>query len=529
MRVWVVVDTKLSLYLMKSGIDSFETVLRGQYLTGDDAFQELSLVRQLAYECKAFVQQNKMKSPKWVDFIDGYFEVGGNLQNSSNSFVLLLKIEERIFAATFGHGYNVIDRTQIEQGFGLRVTLNEISSDHIETLDTRNIDLVTKQRRTHLNIGSPVSAFGLNENIDWVRFVSGKPVSKEYARKLSGSDSLSITCNTAIEHLGSLCETLLEKFQSQTYKEHFGFIDYLKPLQRHHDLVEVLNNKLKDLLETRVLDRITAAHPEIPESSIVNYKIFSGRKKLEIEEISLEQIYVFMDTYPDLDDYLSKTFIVGIDSEGDQKTPKFRLKDYLVCEISDGSATYILSLGEWFLVDDNYVQTVKQRVGEIQDITEEITPIPIRDGETEGNYNERLGAAKQWLVLDKRLFNFGGGDKFEISDLLTPTGQFLCVKKMSSSATLSHLFAQGSVSAKLLRSEPNVAKFVREQHEQRWPQLDYVSTYNPMFVYVIPTKKSGPLSECLFFFSLINLLDHVQTIRAFGYQVALCKVSYETV
>ena len=46
------------------------------------------------------------------------------------------------------------------------------------------------------------------------------------------------------------------------------------------------------------------------------------------------------------------------------------------------------------------------------------------------------------------------------------------------------------------------------------------------FVFVIPTEKAGPLPQCMFFFSLMNLLDHSQVIRRTGFNVALCKVDY---
>lgn len=200
----------------------------------------------------------------------------------------------------------------------------------------------------------------------------------------------------------------------------------------------------------------------------------------------------------------------------------------MVCELTQGTETYILSLGEWFFVNNDYVQAVKDRVRNIPDVTEELGILPIHEGETEGDYNERLGIAKDWQLLDKKLFNFSGTSKFEIADLLTPNAKYLCVKKMSSSATLSHLFAQGSVSAKLLRSVPDVAERARKLYTEKWPESDDSALHNPTFVYVIPTKKEGTLSECLFFFSLINLIDHLDTIKAAGYGVARCKVAYQS-
>ncbi len=40
------------------------------------------------------------------------------------------------------------------------------------------------------------------------------------------------------------------------------------------------------------------------------------------------------------------------------------------------------------------------------------------------------------------------------------------------------------------------------------------------FVYAIPTDKQGPLSSCMFFFSLVNLLEHAQAITRVGFRLA---------
>jgi uncharacterized protein (TIGR04141 family) len=131
---------------------------------------------------------------------------------------------------------------------------------------------------------------------------------------------------------------------------------------------------------------------------------------------------------------------------------------------------------------------------QIPDLTDKLRLIPIRIGEKEGEYNERLGKYADWLVLDKKLFNFGAYDRFEISDLLTQEKQFLCVKKMTSSATLSHLFAQGSVSAKLLRTVPEVEAKIKELYETKWIGTRYEDKGSPLFIYVNQQTKQEELA-----------------------------------
>jgi hypothetical protein len=48
-------------------------------------------------------------------------------------------------------------------------------------------------------------------------------------------------------------------------------------------------------------------------------------------------------------------------------------------------------------------------------------------------------------------------------------------------------------------------------------------------VYAIATRKAQPLSEGMFFFSLVNLMNHAATVRMTGCRVAVCKIEYDNV
>lgn len=520
---------RLSIYLFNDGVKSYKDVIRTKCLQGDNAYIEIKPKNKLPYNCKAYIQTNKGKAPKWCDFIEGFFDVRSlELENQSSSFILLIKVSERMFAATFGHGHSAIDRTKLEPNFGLKVTLNSINPNQIDTMDTRNIDLVTKQRRTHVNVGSSVSQFEVNEMMDWVRFVSGKPSEQSFARKMAGADSLSITRDEKIERLGTLCEELLKSFGASEYKKQFGFIDYLRMLSKSDSLVLGLEDNLKKLIKNRETEQITVAHPDIPDNSVVEYIISSGTKRVETDEITLDSVYELLDQLPAEVDPVNKVIIYGVDDLGTMKTARYSLKDFLVCEIIKSGNTYIHSLGQWFNIDAGYVDEVRQRVRAIPDLTGELCFPSIKHGENEGCYNTRIAKDKGWLLLDKAMFTFGkANDKIEAADILSPDREFICVKKMASSATLSHLFAQGSVSAKLLRSVPEYEAELSKRYIDYWPQKRFDEAGIPTFVYTIPTEKKKPIAECMFFFSLINLIDHVRAIRNSGYKVALCKVEYD--
>lgn len=521
---------KLTIHLFRDDVKSFDELIQTKYLDGDDAYGELSPSTPLPFECRAFVQSNRTKEPRWIDFLSTHFAIDDlGLHTASSSFVILLKAKERIFAVTFGYAFNALSRGKLEPRFGLRVALNSLDDSQLRTVDTRNIDLVTRQQRTQLNVGSRVTEFGLNPDVDWIRYVAGKSGLSELGKSVSGSESLGITCDCTLDQLGQKCAELLDVFLREDYKTKFPFVDHFQPLPKDDPLLPSLEEEVTKRLNERSHDHIAIAHPELYDSDRLSFhKVAYKKVRDQFEEITLDEIYGFLDRsgFDSVDPY--EFYLVGVDDQDQAVTHRRPLYDYLVCEIQRSGQTFVLSLGQWFKIDTDYVQSVNQRAAQISDLTSTLELPPIRKGELEGEYNRRVADERDWLLLDRALFTVTGNQKVEVCDVLTPAPYFLCVKKMSSSATLSHLFAQASVSATLLRESADYRAGLHSQIGTKWPdaKVDPIHAETTTFVYVIPTQKEGPLPKCMFFFSLMNLLEHTQIIRRTGFNVALCKVDY---
>lgn len=526
-------SVKLSVYLLRESVTSFDEAIQSKHLAGENAFQELAPAATLPYECRAYIQSNKPKEPRWLPFLSTHFDTADlHLWNTSNSFVLLLRVSGRTFAVTFGYGCNALDRGKVEPRFGLMVTMNALDPAQLRTVDSNNVDLVTRQRRTHLSAGSPVCEFDLNVDLDWIRRVSGKPSSDDVAKSLGGAESVTISADCNLETLGHKCEQLLELYESDAYKENFGFIDHLQPLAKTDPLVPILNGHLRERLETGAYDRISIAYPELPdEEQLAVFKLWHGTDHIYLEDLSLSGVYRYFEICPDVPRDPSMCWIIGLDSNDSPVTHKRPLRDYLVCETEHDGQIYVLSLGQWFRVEADYAQQVRDAVAQIDDLTGTLDMLPARSGEDEGEYNARVANDKEWLLMDRRNFQVAGSyDRIEICDLMTPQKQFICVKKMRSSSTLSHLFAQGSVSARLMRESADYLCRINQMVAGLWPNVVVTPADLPttVIVYAIPTEKAGPLSSCMFFFSLVNLLTHVQAIRRVGCRVAICKIDYES-
>lgn len=515
---------KLSIYLFRDSVQDFDGLILDKYLDcTDSAYTIVEPRNKLPYECRGYIQANRSSVPRWATYLDDYFEIA--LENTSSSFILLLKAEQRIFAVTFGYGYCAIDHSKTESQFGLRTALNIVDPNGIRLVDTRNIDLATRQIRTNVSVASPLSEFDINVHLDWVRAITGKPPDGHNSvSSISGSEAVRIESSAPIQTLDGICRELLRSFESDRYRESFAFIDHLQPLARTNPLVAVLDSMATQMVSNRDKDRISIAYPEVPDfERLSQFKIWRARDNSMLPEIDLDAVYGFLDEHDNLPLNMERIYILGLDADDSPVMRKRSLRDYLVCELDYNEQTYILSLGSWYETDRTYARRLQQQVDLIQDVTDQYRMPAMLRGEREDAYNARVAHEKQWLLLDKKLYRPAqSSDRVEICDLLTQDSEFICVKRMTSSATLSHLFSQGSVSATLLKEEPTYQDAIMENAENRWPEWSLAPS--PLFVFALPTKKPGPLSESLFFFSKVNLVAHKRAIARLGYRVALCKV-----
>ena len=178
-------------------------------------------------------------------------------------------------------------------------------------------------------------------------------------------------------------------------------------------------------------------------------------------------------------------------------------------------------------------------------------------GTCEGDYNEKTAKKDAaLLLLDKRTVNVTGRTTpIEICDLLKidQAGQenkkcrLIHVKRKLNSSSLSHLFAQGSVSADLLwRSRDYRDKVLEKIEEEEGKKTsptkasgstDYEGDFSEPFkdvtnppktevVYaIIADWKNRSLADALPFFSKVNLRRHINYLHLIGFNVSIAPIN----
>lgn len=523
---------RLTFYLFKDSVRDFGSAVKDSTITAESApYTRIDLKGEVPFEAEAFLQRNRDTKPKWLNFVEPFCDIRdvGDLRNSTCSFLLLIKASDRIFAVTTGFGFTAINRDLTERNFRLKVALNSLEPSKIKRISARNVDVLTRQTSTYVSKESGIEDFRFDTDSDLIGAIAGPVSIEEIGKRLSGSDSLTLTSDAGFPELGSKCEILLEYFSKDTYRTNFGFIDKIVPI-RDKALIGLLVDNLRESLDKRSLDLISIAPPETDsEDRIETYKLNLGHKRFTFEDLSLEGIYKEIGER-ELDPLKSK--VVGLDYDGNPCTKSTELINYIVFQTEHDKKTFMLTLGQWYQVEKDYIEEVKRYVSEF-DVLNDLLP-DMLVGEAEGTYNKGVveASGRSLVLLDKELVHVTGKSSVEVCDILSQDMKFVCVKKWDSSSTLSHLFSQGSVSAELLGEYSEYRKSVLALVPDEWifsfTADDIGEKRKITFVYAIAYPERKPFELRLPFFSLVNLVRNVRLIRSMGYSVAIARIGYST-
>ena len=149
----------LSIYLIKEDRKFPETILRS------DAFSYHTAIKYGDGKIgDLFVKPPEPRLPKWAEIFQGQIDLSRIGEVATSSAVLLVQLESRFFAITFGQGRYLLQPNSWEEGFGLRVVLNSIGENNIKSIDKRTFDSITKQSREQATREVGAQDFGLDRS-----------------------------------------------------------------------------------------------------------------------------------------------------------------------------------------------------------------------------------------------------------------------------------------------------------------------------------------------------------------------------
>lgn len=511
----------LTAYLMKDDLLDPKNGLKH-----DAQVTPFQLKGGIPFEGVFFLQSPRQSPPGWEDFVGQGVNGLALPNNVSSSGVLFVKRGKRYFAFTFGHGHHLLNPGRYLRDFGLRVALNRIDPDSLRSVDAKTVEDLTIHTRRQASAASRFETFGLNVTQDLVRAVTGTSADDKFATALTGSDGLAFTCRLDFKDLGVKCAALLSAYGDTAYKKRFGFIDYVRR-ERDPAVVSGLDDQLVEDLRAGVLGRTHMGPAEIVDWKGIGGFAYPDEDASDPVHADLDPAQ-FLATVPNAAaislEQLHRGRVLALDGDGGRALHEWPVYDLIVHKVDRGANTYVLSGGDWYEIAQTFAKRTRRKVKD--NVGTCAIKFPRYAHADENDYNRKTSSSEGWACMDTDEV-----DQTEVCDCFTSARQFVHVKRKTKSATLSHLFNQGVVSAERFMGEAFFRDGVREKlangHGAKFAKL--IPKHRPRgadfeVVYAIVTKATAKWPQSLPFFSILSLSNAADRLARMSYRVTIGRI-----
>lgn len=534
----------LSIFLHKKIIKKFDDCIKEEALQ-DEKFDRFTVNSQkIGVEGYIYVSNSEAFTPKWEDDINIFSTEKILLAKSStNRAVVILRINGRFMSITFGYGRFMLNESTIVSDFGIKVAANLIDSNQIKSLNTMNIEDVVIDIQKQSSTLSNQEQLQINTLQEILKEIAGTPNRRsgsEAPKFLVGTDSLKATKKMSLENIVDDMKYYQNVYNRQTYlRNGFEWIDNIKRV-RDKDALQALDEQLVSSIINEDGHLQISVNKPLDWSDLEGFFLTGLNKEIELDKFDLninyEEYFSYIrDDSNDVNiiDKLKRDKLLVLYSQNGSAIKLSNVYNSIIFEndfeeinsIEDGR--YLLTHGEWFKLDTDYYSDILEEFNRIE-IEENIKFIDYDENRANeiGKYHEKhynmdlANSNPDYILFDRNLFqaNVPGNNPIEPCDVFTRNKELIHIKRYNGSSSLSHLIAQGLVSASLL-SDIEFRNFINESADA---EIIKVNDNNQDFkiVYAIVHKDSKKsIREILPFFTIINL---TQTVR----QLDMMQIKY---
>ncbi|WP_220813123.1 TIGR04141 family sporadically distributed protein [Pseudomonas paralcaligenes] len=516
---------RLSIYLAKdpAGLDS-------SVLKIESAKPPVVLDIDGVEGATLYVKQEPPKhSPPWTKLFTTRPEVDEGIFGDSSTVGAALTVRHggAKFILTFGSGFHLLHNENIERDFGLRVTLNSVDPEKLRSLDKASYDHNPLNSRTQSAREVDIFDLHIDSETEMLYAVTGASMVDVFGAQVTGRDALTLIVSMELDGLPAILKEALSRYKKKL-PDNFEWVDNVSRV-RDSVMAQILDLELDDVLKAQDFSRLWLGEPEV-----VDWETQIGYS-FDMWPRTPRHVVLDID---DLCDYLmEKNSVLNCESlratsvhinNGEYKDVKcWSAYRCLYAEVSVGGEEYILRNGVWYRVDANFVGRVDSFLSDLKVYEHQL---PIYSHDTEGEYNAAACVADpSYHLMDKRNIKIGGVyDKIEFCDLIKDWKDLIHVKYYRSSSTLSHLFAQGCVSAEVFVRDQEFREKVNGKLPAGFKLADAKAMPDArayQVVYAVATDKKLP--EDLPFFSKVTLKNSLRTLRSLGYSVKIAKIDVD--
>lgn len=500
----------LSVYLIKKDLLTPEDILSKK--DGEKEIPGIGMFYRL---------QTRGKQPSWLNLFNG--SGIDPLYSSSVSALLLMKVENRFLALTFGPGgRHFLKKGVTEERFGLITTLNSVEVESLKSVDTKTLESEGIQTRIQSSKPIGTDEFGFDIEKDLVRSIVGKSNIEALGETLVGKDSLRLSVKCDINDLKEILKICLEQHKKLDYQKKFPWIDNLKEIKDINKIEELNSHLIAEFNETAP-QKLWLAVPEILEWADHGYfKYKKAKKAAKLDDV---HVSTFKDslkkTTVSLED-LNKNHVFRFSMADDYEKESWPIYDCIYFEFNQEGSTFFLTGGKWYEVNTNIVTTVNTNWRAIPKDTHGINFIDYNHDD-ENKYNVDLAKANDALCMDGKNIPIEGRSKFEFCDVYSKNRILIHTKRYAYSAVLSHLFNQGYVSAEMLFDPDSRRKINKELSDDFAIKDEYNQPntngedYTVIFAIVSNDKGAFDMP----FFSKMTLASVAKNLKNRGYKISV--------
>lgn len=246
-------------------------------------------------------------------------------------------------------------------------------------------------------------------------------------------------------------------------------------------------------------------------------------------ELNIKDFYESVDETKEITiGYLKyrKITVLDEDSEVVRTWPVFRC---LFVEFLIGEENFIFFKGKWYVIDENYLASLRSFIQRYEVEVDFLTPWNGVDSEED--FNNQIAVELNGQCWDRKLYytdlySYG----IEFCDVLS-TDHIYHVKKYTGSQLTSHLLMQTTVSAQLMNSDKDIRNWINIKVEEDFGgdnlilNDDLTLRNNDIEYFILlMSQRDGLLSNILPFFTLITMHLTIKRIVQLGFSVRVGKI-----
>lgn len=453
--------------------------------------------------------------------------------------LLVLAVDEHVYALGFGDGHRYIPSHCKDARFGLSLAVRVADTERVR-------DLVRRRPGQRGRIDSTLSADGLpfwmiplEQHQEIVSRLGSKTEDLNVTAGRNGERRVFVDGGTGLKaRFGSRPESLVgdirEIAATLREKEPVPGLEFIEHVATVRDpaLIRSLEDRIDEILADpeEALGLVELAVPnecleEWDRTRFADIRI--GSTTMRVEEVELDSILrraAVQPTGSRLEALRKGKIRLYKDHGRTEELVHASAVKWIEATVFHGSHRYHLMDGVWLEIDAAYADSHNPLIEDLMTKPGGIELPAWKHGWKERGYLEYVAPSTPGMALLDQKFVFPDtGGRLELCDLLGPDDELIHVKQAKGSDSLSHLFKQALVSAQALQTSAEIRSKFADVVEQECQGRTLSRSFVPKkVVFAIRHYSGRPISvESLFPFSKIALADTATRLQDMGIEVQL--------